>query len=221
MVGEPTEDVIALSDPRARRTPMSIENARTRRAQRLEWRVQRASWGLMALVVALGCALGEGMVVMRGALLYVVMLVILRVSGKRTVGQLTAFDLVLLLMLSEFTQQTVVGDHPSWGVGLLAVVVLVGIDVLMGWATARSEKLDRMVDGAPLVIVSRGTALHDRLAKEHLNLDEVLAAARREGLERLDQIELAVLEADGRISIITRKRAIFRRARSRTGTRRG
>ncbi|MFO0749527.1 MAG: DUF421 domain-containing protein [Myxococcota bacterium] len=181
------------------------------RSQRREWLAQRLTWAAMAVAIAVAAALGAGTIVLRGVGMYLFMLVILRMSGKRTVGQLTAFDLILLLMISELTQPIVVGSDETPGSGLLAITVFVAVDVVMGFATWRWKRLDRLVEGVPLVVVIRGQALLERLAKEHLGEDELIVAARAHGLSSVAQIELAVLEADGHISIVPRPRGRFRR----------
>lgn len=196
---------------------IDLDTPSTRRAHGSEWRLRRVGWVAMLAVVALGVSLGEGLIVLRAVALYAAMLAILRVSGKRTLGEMTPFDFVLLLMLSELTQPSIVGSEGNLGTGLLAIVVLVGADIVAGFATWKSKGLDKLMNGAPLVIVRNGETLDDRLAAEHIEPDEVLAAARRVGLTRMDQIELAVLETDGDISIVPAPSRLARfRRRSRT-----
>jgi uncharacterized membrane protein YcaP (DUF421 family) len=139
----------------------------------------------------------------RALALYVVLLVVLRASGKRSLAQITTFDFVLILILGESTQQALLGEDFSVTTGVLLIVSLVGIDMTFSFLKDKAPRLDRWVEGRPLVIVENGRPLHDRMARSRVDEEDVLAAAReRQGLERLDQIKYAVLERSGGISII-------------------
>jgi uncharacterized membrane protein YcaP (DUF421 family) len=141
--------------------------------------------------------------VYRALAVYLVLLVILRGSGQRSLSQITSFDFVLLLILGESTQQALVGNDFSLTTGLLLVASLVGIDMTFALVKQRSRTLERLIDGVPLVIVEDGRPLHERMDRSRVDEGDVLAAAReRQGLERMDQIKYAVLERSGGISII-------------------
>jgi len=141
--------------------------------------------------------------VARALAMYLFLLVVVRVSGKRTLAEVTVFDFILLLIISECTQQAMTGNDFSVTNGFLLVLTLVSVDRVSDWVTSRSERLDHMVNDAPLVLVDQGRVLHDRLRASHMRVDEVLEAARKDqGLERLEQIKYAVLERSGGISII-------------------
>ena len=141
--------------------------------------------------------------ILRGASVYLILLVILRLSGRRTLGEMTSFDFVLLLIIAETTQQALLGDDFSVTNSLLLITTLVGIDIIISYLKTRFDTVDRIVDGLPMVIVEHGQPLHDRLKKSRLDEHDVLAAARRlQGLESMAQIKYAVLETDGAISII-------------------
>lgn len=141
--------------------------------------------------------------VIRGLVVYVFLLVVFRLAGKRTLSQATPFDLVLLLIISETTQQAMVdGDHSMTNAFLL-IVTLVGTSILLSLVKQRSPAIDRLLEGQPLVLVDRGRLLTDRMAKVRVDENELLEAARQlHGLERIDQIHFAVLERSGEISII-------------------
>ena len=127
----------------------------------------------------------------------------LRSSGKRSLAQITTFDFVLILILGESTQQALIGDDFSITTALLLIVSLVGIDITLSLAKGRSKRLDRLVDGVPLIIVDHGKPLRDRMEQSRVDEADVLAAARElQGLERMEQIKYAVLERSGGISII-------------------
>ena len=144
--------------------------------------------------------------VIRAAVVYAVLLALFRLAGKRTLAEVTTFDFVLLLIISEATQQAMVDSDNSMTNSLLLVGTLVGLNILMSELKQRFGFVERVLDGMPLLIVEHGNPLHHRMAKERVDVDDVLDAAREShGLERLDQIKYAVLERNGKISIIPAK----------------
>jgi uncharacterized membrane protein YcaP (DUF421 family) len=143
--------------------------------------------------------------VIRPALVYLFVLALLRLTGKRTLAQITTFDFVLLLIISEATQQALIGEDNSMINCAIVVSTLVGLNILMSLLKQRSAWFDRLLDDIPLVIVADGKPLKDRMYKARVDEDDVLDAARENhGLERMDQIRHAILERDGQISIIPR-----------------
>ena len=144
--------------------------------------------------------------VIRPALVYVVVLLLLRLTGKRTLAQITSFDFVLLLIISEATQQALIGEDNSMINAAIVVATLIGLNIVMSLLKQRYKWVDRMLDDIPLVIVVDGKPLKDRMHKARVDEDDVLDAARENcGLERMDQIRHAILERDGQISIIPRR----------------
>jgi uncharacterized membrane protein YcaP (DUF421 family) len=143
--------------------------------------------------------------VLRAVVVYVFLLVLVRLSGRRSLAQMTPFDLVLLLIVAEATGQGLMGDDVSVTNTFLVVITLIGIDLLLTFLTNRSEVLDRWVNDRPLVIIENGQVIGDRLKKSRVNMDDVMEQARQsQGLQRLDQIKYAVLERSGSISIIAK-----------------
>lgn len=141
--------------------------------------------------------------ILRGVVVYVFLLVIFRIAGKRTLSQTTTFDLVLLLIISETTQQAMVDNDHSMTNGALLIGTLVGLTILLSVLKQRFPKLDLLLEGAPLVIVDKGKLLRDRMDKCRVDESEILSAARQtQGLARMDQIEYAIVERNGDISII-------------------
>jgi uncharacterized membrane protein YcaP (DUF421 family) len=144
--------------------------------------------------------------VLRGIAVYLFLLVIFRVSGKRSLRNATTFDFVLLLIVAETTQQALVGDDASVTGAFLLIVVLVGTDVLLSLVKRWSPRLDRLIEGQPIVILRNGVPLRRRMWVERVDEEDILIAAREShGLERLEQIKRAVLERNGGISIVPRK----------------
>ena len=144
--------------------------------------------------------------VLRGLTVYVFLLVIFRVSGRRTLSQVTTFDFVLLLIIAETTQQALLGDDYSITNAVLLIVTLMGIDILLSVLKQVSPSADKLLEGVPVVIVEHGEPLLERMNKSRVDIDDVLSAARElQGLERMDQIKYAVLERNGGITIIPTK----------------
>ncbi len=190
---------------------MDAAGTRGLRAQRREWRAQRVGWVLMALGLGVAMALGEGMIVLRAVAIYLFMLVVLRVSGKRRLAELTPFDLVLLLIIAEVTEPAMLPeDKKDFGPVVVAIVSLVAADLAMGWLRWRSPTASQVIEGQALVLVTHGEVHDECLAREHITRDEILEAARAVGLTRMTQIRFAVLESDGQISVIARRAPRFR-----------
>jgi uncharacterized membrane protein YcaP (DUF421 family) len=141
--------------------------------------------------------------VIRAAVVYLFLLLVLRLTGKRTLAQITTFDLVLLLIMSEATQDALIDDDRSMINSALVITTLMGLNILMSWLKLRSKAIDRVLDDIPLLIVADGKPLQDRMDKERVDEDDILDAAREtQGIERMDQIRHAILERNGKISII-------------------
>jgi uncharacterized membrane protein YcaP (DUF421 family) len=144
--------------------------------------------------------------VIRPALVYLFLLLLLRLTGKRTLAQITSFDFVLLLIISEATQQALIGEDNSMISGAIVVSTLIGLNIVMSLVKQRSPWFDRVIDGIPLLIVRDGKPLQDLMDKARVDENDVLDAARENcGLERMDQIRHAILERDGKISIVPRR----------------
>jgi uncharacterized membrane protein YcaP (DUF421 family) len=141
--------------------------------------------------------------VFRAASIYVFLLLIFRIAGERTLASLTTFDFVLLLIISEATQQAMIGDDFSITNALVVIATLVGLDIGISLLKDRWRFLHKIIEGVPLIIVEDGRALVERMKGARIDVDDVLQAAReRQGIESLDQIKYAVLERTGEISII-------------------
>ena len=141
--------------------------------------------------------------VLSGLIVYAFLLIVFRISGKRSLGQVTTFDFVLLLIVAETTQQALLGDDYSITNAFLLIVTLLAIDIGLSLIKHRSPRLDRLIEGLPLVIVEGGRPFRERMVRARVDDQDVLSAARiAQGLERMEQIKYAVLERNGTISII-------------------
>ena len=145
--------------------------------------------------------------VLRAAAVYTFLLILFRVTGKRSLAQITSFDLVLLLIISEATQQAMLGEDFSFTAMALVVITLAALDIGLDQLTRVLPGVGKIIDGVPLVLVEQGRPLEERLRRSRVSEDDILTAAREiHGLERMDQVKYAVLERNGGISIIPQQR---------------
>lgn len=138
--------------------------------------------------------------VLRGAITYGALLVLVRVSGKRTVGQFTPFDLIVVLLLSEGVSAGLTGGDDSVSGGLLVVSTLIGLNVLVAFATSRSRRLEVIFEGNP-VLIGRDGSFFEALLKRHRVGDGDVQKALREADCNIHEMRYAFLETDGTISI--------------------
>jgi uncharacterized membrane protein YcaP (DUF421 family) len=140
--------------------------------------------------------------VVKTAIVYFILWGLLRLSGRRTLAKMTSFDFVVMLIIGGTTQRALLGQDYSVTNALLVVVTLIVIDVSLSLLGRDFPSLTKLLDGEPMIVVEEGRALHGRLRRARLTPEQVLEAARTHGLERIDQIKFAILEASGKISII-------------------
>jgi uncharacterized membrane protein YcaP (DUF421 family) len=140
--------------------------------------------------------------VLRGIVVYVFLLALLRITGKRQVGQLAPFDLVLLLVLANAVQNSMnAGDNSLVG-GLITAATLIGLNFLMSLVTHRNKTLEAIVEGRPQILVHNGKLFEDIMAKAQLTQHELNAALRRSGCSSVAEVHSAVLENNGAISVV-------------------
>ena len=142
------------------------------------------------------------------AAVYLVLLLLFRIVGKRSLAQITTFDFVLLLIVSEAVQQAMIDNDNSKTNAFLIVVTVLGLDIAISLVKQRSRAFDKLVDDVPLVLVEDGRPLRDRMDRGRVDEDDILASARElQGLERMDQIKYAVLERSGGITVVPKQAA--------------
>lgn len=147
-------------------------------------------------------AVPEWKLIVRAVVVYAALLLLLRLTGKRQVGQLAPFDLVLLLVLSNAVQNSMnAGDNSLVG-GLLSATTLVGLNFLIGLATFRNKKLESLIEGRPQILIHNGKLFEDVVAKAHLTRHELNAALRMAGCTSIEDVRSAILENSGEISIV-------------------
>jgi len=141
-------------------------------------------------------------IVLRTAVIYLVILIGLRLAGKREIGQMTVFDLVVLLLIANAVQNAMLGPHTSLAGGILAAVVLLVLNAVVARLRLRWPLLRRLVEGSPTLLVLRGEVITDHLRREGLDQETLEAALREHGVADLSEVEMAVLEIDGSISVV-------------------
>jgi len=135
--------------------------------------------------------------IVRGLAVYLFLLILFRIAGRRTLGSITNFDFVLLLIISEATHDYSVTN------GFLVILTLVGLDIALSYLKQRFPAMERYLDGLPLILVDQGRPLKELMHRARVDERDILAAAReKHGLERMDQIKYAILETNGMISIV-------------------
>ena len=147
-------------------------------------------------------ALGE--IVLRTLLVYSFLIILLRLTGKRQVGQLAPFDLVLLLVLSNSVQNSMTGGDNSLHGGLVSAATLIVANYAVGYATFKSKKLEAIIEGRPQVLIHNGKLFEDVMKKAQLTHHELESALRQGGCACAMEVFSAILENNGAISVISK-----------------
>jgi uncharacterized membrane protein YcaP (DUF421 family) len=142
--------------------------------------------------------------IVRCLVVYAFLLLVFRLTGKRQLGQITAFDLIVLLIISELVQNAMIGDDHSVAGGLISVTTLVLINGFVAWLTYRSKRAERLVEHTPTVLVRHGRVLWENVRQEHITPAEFRSALRQQGVMSLKNVRFVLLEEDGQLSIIRR-----------------
>lgn len=141
--------------------------------------------------------------VLRGAAVYFVLLIVIRLTGRRSLGQLSPFDFVLLLIVAETTQQALLGDDFSLTNAVVLIVTLFMIDIGLSFVKANWPAAEKILDGRPTVLMLDGKLDREAMKRARLDEHDILEAARLlQGLERVEEVKHAILEVNGEISIV-------------------
>ena len=144
--------------------------------------------------------------IVRGIVVYAFLLVFLRLTGRRQIGQYDPFDLVLLLILSNAVQNSMnAGDNSLLG-GLVSALTLIGCHVFVAQLSWRYPRIGRWIDGKPQVLIQRGELRHDVMKQERLTADDVQAALRAAGCLHTHEVQQATIETNGQITVVLRNR---------------
>ena len=141
--------------------------------------------------------------VIKAAIVYFALWAIIRISGRRTLGEMSAFDLVLFMIIGGSTQRAITGQDYSLTNALLLVATFIVIDIALSFVELRSPFMRRVFNGMPMILVENGVVMTARMRRARITEDNILEAARKlQGLERIDEIKFAILEATGVITIV-------------------
>jgi uncharacterized membrane protein YcaP (DUF421 family) len=144
--------------------------------------------------------------IVRATFVYFLLLLIFRVAGKRTLSHMTTFDLVLTLIISEAIQEALIDSDHSLTNAFLLVVTLVGLNILLSLIKMRSRRIEEALEGVPTVVMEKGKKHEDRMEAERVDDADILESARElQGVSRLDQIDYAIVEKSGNVTVIPKK----------------
>lgn len=147
---------------------------------------------------------GLARVIVVGTLAYVGLVVLLRVSGKRTLSKMNAFDLVVTVALGSTLATILLSNDVALAEGLVAFALLIGMQLAITWLSVRSEIVRRLVKAEPTMLLHRGELLREAMRRERVTEAEVQAAVRAQGIPSLEQAEVVVLETDGSFATVRR-----------------
>jgi uncharacterized membrane protein YcaP (DUF421 family) len=154
-------------------------------------------------------------IVVRTAAVYLVVLALLRMAGKRELGQMSPLDLVVILAIANAVQNAMTGGDNSLAGGIIAAATLVGVNVVVGRVAHRIPVVGHLFESEPTTLMKDGKMIAANLRRESVEREEVEMAAREHGIDDLAEVRAAYLERDGSISIIPRDRGVAQRARRR------
>jgi uncharacterized membrane protein YcaP (DUF421 family) len=145
--------------------------------------------------------------VLRAIVVYFVLWLLIRLAGRRTLAEISTFDFILFLIIGGATQRALIGQDYSLINAFVVISTLIVIDILVGYADRNSSLVNKIITGVPTILVDDGHPLTNRMRWARVSTDEIMERGRLlHGLERLDQIKYAILEASGEISIIPREK---------------
>lgn len=142
--------------------------------------------------------------IIRAVLVYAFVVVALRLAGKREIGALNPFDLVVLFFLSNILQNSIIGNDLSISGGIIGAATLMGLNYGVQRFLFGHQRLDRLLEGEATVLIEDGAILHENLKRELVTEDELMVAVHKQGLLELSDVKRAVLETDGNISVFAR-----------------
>jgi uncharacterized membrane protein YcaP (DUF421 family) len=151
-------------------------------------------------------------IVYRAVIIFLFLWIITRVVGRSTIGELSTFQLILFVTMGDMVQQAVMQQDFSLIGGILAISVFASLTIAISWVALRWPRLRWLTHGVPVLIVKDGVPIDHAMRRERLTLDDLQAAARQQGFERLGDIRLAILEANGAISLLAQDAAEDERA---------
>ena len=151
-----------------------------------------------------------GVIAAKTAVVYVFLIAGLRLLGKRELGQMSLYDLVMIIILGNSVQNAMINNDNTLGGGLVAAVVLLVLNRLFNAAARRSRRVEHLMVGEPVLIVSHGAMLTKRMRRQGITDDQVMTALREHGLDDLSDVRMCVLEVDGTISVVPQRAEVLK-----------
>ena len=142
--------------------------------------------------------------ILRAVVVYAVVLGMVRLGGKRALGQITPFDVLLIVLLGNAVQNALLGQDTSLAGGLLLAATLITLNYTVGWVTTRSRRMERLIEGEPVLVARDGKLLASVLRRELITQADFDAAMRQQGCGGIEEVALALLEINGHITIVPR-----------------
>lgn len=136
------------------------------------------------------------------AVIYAFLVLALRLLGKRELGQMNIYDLVLIIVIANAVQNAMVGDDTTLIGGMVAALTLLILNRLLNLLLVRSDKIERALVGEPILLFNDGQLIEERMRREGVTQEQLLAALREHGLETLEEVRMVVLEVDGSLSVV-------------------
>ena len=143
--------------------------------------------------------------VLRACAIYVLVMVLIRVSGKRAVGQFTPFDLVLLILIGNAVQNGINGGDDSLTGAAIMATTLIALNYGIAFVTSRNRKVEKFVEGVPVVLARNGKLFDHVLRRELVSREDFREALRMNGVDDVSEVELALLETNGSISVVKKR----------------
>jgi uncharacterized membrane protein YcaP (DUF421 family) len=158
-------------------------------------------------------ATGALIIAGKTAVVYIVLILGLRFLGKRELGQMNIYDLVLIVVLGNAVQNAMINNDNTLGGGIVAAFVLLALNRIFNRVIERSPKIERLMVGQPVLIVNDGHMLHKPMAREGVTKEQVMAALREHGMVKTSDAHMCVLEVDGSISVVPNESHVYRTKR--------
>ncbi len=153
-------------------------------------------------------------IVLRSVVVYLFIVLAIRLFGKKELAQLSVIDLVFILLISNSVQNAMVGDNSTLTGGIIAATALFSVNFLLKNLLYRSKKISEFFQGDPFMLIYKGKVIEEHLEKAKISMAELEAAVREHGVEKIKEVDLAVLEVDGNISVLSenfRRRTVRKR----------
>lgn len=142
-------------------------------------------------------------IVLRSAAVYICIVLFIRLFGKKEISQLSVIDLVFILLISNSVQNAMVGDNTSLIGGLVAAVTLFALNTSLRLLIFKFKPVEKFLEGEPIILIYKGQLMVKQLEAEKITMEELNATVREHGVEKISEVDLAVLEIDGNISVLS------------------